>query len=186
VSVCPVVLCFGTWPQGNAITEKWRRVSENGNAAQITVQLLQRNVAGQDTSDCSSVLHTLVDHLLLLALIAILLHTEIKNSLRKAVEGSEVLVADGEANVPVIWIGFRTVQEDAVVFNQPCLLFPIPDRFDVGFQVFHERVEMSGQYLDQRDAGDSSLGVLVLCELPWQPTIWRDRVQQLRTESFAS
>jgi hypothetical protein len=48
---------------------------------QFPVPLLQRNFAGQDTSDCSCVLNTLVDHLLLFALVAILLHAEIKNFL---------------------------------------------------------------------------------------------------------
>src|SRR6266566_3171343 len=81
------------------------------------VQLLQRDVACQDTSDCSRVLHTLVDHLLLLTLVAVLLHTEIKNFLCQAVEGGKVFIAEGEANVPVFWIGFCSVQEDAVVFN---------------------------------------------------------------------
>src|SRR5260370_42410743 len=104
-----------------------------------------------------------VDLLLLLALVDILLHTEIKNFLCQAVESREVLIAEGEANVPGIWIGSRSVQEDAVVFNQPRLLLRVPDRFDIRFQVVHERVEMSGQYLDQRDPSDSPFGVLVLC-----------------------
>jgi hypothetical protein len=47
--------------------------------------------------------------------------------------------------------------------NQPRLLFRFPNRFNVRFQVVHERIEMSRQYLDQRDARDSPLGVLILC-----------------------
>src|SRR5579863_6417790 len=92
--------------------------------------LLQRDVAGEDTRDRSSILHALVDHLLLLALVAVLLHTEIKNFLRKPVECAEVFIAEGEADVPVIRIGFRDVEEDAVVFNQSRLLLRIPDRLD--------------------------------------------------------
>src|SRR4029077_20428200 len=89
-------------------------------------------------------------------------HAEIENLLCQAVEGGEVLVAENETNVPILWIGLGSVQEDAVAFNQPRLLFCLPYWFDVRFQVFHERVEASGQDLAQGDAGDSALCVLVL------------------------
>jgi hypothetical protein len=45
----------------------------------IAVQLLQRDVACEDTSDYSSILYTFVDHLLFLALVTILFHTEIED-----------------------------------------------------------------------------------------------------------
>jgi hypothetical protein len=54
---------------------------ENRNAGASPVQLLQRDFASQDTSDYSNVLYTLVNHLLLLTLVAVLFHTEIKNLL---------------------------------------------------------------------------------------------------------
>ena len=59
-----------------------------------------------------SILYTLVDYLLLLALIAIMLHTKIQNFLCEAVEGSEVFVAQSKSNIPILRICFRTVQED--------------------------------------------------------------------------
>jgi hypothetical protein len=107
-------------------------------------------------------LDALVDYLLLFTLVAILLHSKIKNFLRQTVEGGEVFVAQSKPKVSIIGVRLRGVQKDAVVLDQPGFLLRIPDRLYVRFQVLHERVEMPGQYLDQSDARNAALRILVL------------------------
>ena len=69
------------------------------------VQLLQCDLASEDTNYDTSILYALVDYLLLLALVAKLFHTKIENFL--CVEGGEVLIAQSKTNIPILWVKWR-------------------------------------------------------------------------------
>src|ERR1035441_5684374 len=111
----------------------WRRSFESAakDSEFWLRQLPQRDFPGQIAGDRPSVLDSLVDHLLLFALVAILFHAQLQDFQPQSIESGHVLVGDLETNVPVVYAGFRLVQEDAIAFDEPGLLLGVPDRLDV-------------------------------------------------------
>src|SRR5271157_1494207 len=147
---------LGTHENGGAA---WKAPPKSRFSAR---QLLECDVSYQIAGNRDRVIDTLVDHLLLFALVAILFHPQFQDLHSQTVESGHVFVGEDKADVPVIDAAFRLVQENAVALNEPRAFLRVPDRLNVGLQIVHERVEVSRKDVDQRDAAYWTLGILVL------------------------